>query len=88
MLQKYPIKKPNKFLRGFIYFEIGALFASYMIWKRLNGSQDFRYKVKQKFPSILEGYYQIGESIGDIKTREYDIACWSSKQASDKTEQK
>jgi hypothetical protein len=79
MIHKQPIKKANAFFKIFVYFELAVLFGSYLLWKRMNSSQEFRYKIKTTFPSMLEGYYKIGESIGNIQTREYDRIRWSSK---------
>ena len=64
------------FLKGFVYFEIGAFIGSYLCWKRMNNSQEFRYYMSKTFPFALEGYYKMGETIGNLKTREYDASCW------------
>ena len=75
-----PEKKKFSLLKGFIIFEVATLVGSYLVWKRLNTSQDFRYYMSQKAPFILEGYYQMGEQIGNLKTREYDLDCWAAKK--------
>jgi hypothetical protein len=73
-----PKPKKSYFLKGFILFEITAFIGSYLVWKKLNNSQNFRYLMSKKAPFILEGYYQIGEKAGNLKTREYDLSCWQS----------
>uniref|UniRef100_A0A2M3ZAP4 Uncharacterized protein n=1 Tax=Anopheles braziliensis TaxID=58242 RepID=A0A2M3ZAP4_9DIPT len=62
------------------------LFAvSYAGWYRLNTSREFRYYVKENYPSVLEAYYQIGESIsGDTSIRAYDEGIWQQEQRSKK----
>uniref|UniRef100_A0A2M3ZB26 Uncharacterized protein n=1 Tax=Anopheles braziliensis TaxID=58242 RepID=A0A2M3ZB26_9DIPT len=62
------------------------LFAvSYAGWYRLNTNREFRYYVKENYPSILEAYYQIGESIsGDTSIRAYDEGIWQQEQRSKK----
>ncbi len=41
--------------KGFIYVEIALFVGSYILWKRMNDSQEFRYYMKSNFPTILEG---------------------------------
>lgn len=79
-MQIKPKRAKYTFLKGFIYFEISLFLGSYFIWKRMNNSQDFRYYMKNQFPFVLESYYQIGEKIGGVKTREYDLECWKDKK--------
>ncbi|KAH0948229.1 hypothetical protein HN011_004769 [Eciton burchellii] len=53
----------KKSTKAILIFE-GALFlGSYGIWYSMNTSQDFRYYMYQRFPSILETYYIIGEKL-------------------------
>uniref|UniRef100_A0A182JSZ4 Protein CEBPZOS n=1 Tax=Anopheles christyi TaxID=43041 RepID=A0A182JSZ4_9DIPT len=58
------------------------LFAvSYAGWYRLNTNREFRYYVKENYPSILEAYYQLGETLGSDKTiRTYDENIWQQEQ--------
>ncbi|CAF0903476.1 unnamed protein product [Brachionus calyciflorus] len=56
--------------------EVGIFIGSYLVWKRMNDSQDFRHYMSRKFPSILEGFYQIGEQLvllepGEIYFEDY-----------------
>jgi hypothetical protein len=51
-----PKRKKFGFFKAFVYFEIGAFIGSYLVWKRMNNSQDFRYYMSKTFPFVLEGY--------------------------------
>ncbi|KAF7998203.1 hypothetical protein HCN44_009601 [Aphidius gifuensis] len=53
---------------------------TYIVWRRMNRSQDFRFYMNENFPSILEGYYKIGETISsDTSIRDFDTDTWSKK---------
>lgn len=82
MLSKTPKRKSaaKSLFRGVIYFELAAFFGTYYLWKRMNSSQDFRFKVKQNFPSILEGYYTLGERMGSLNTRQVDENAWKTQK--------
>lgn len=43
--------------RGFIYIEIVLFVGSYLLWKHMNDSQEFRFYMKKSYPTILEGNY-------------------------------
>lgn len=45
----------KKLFKSFIYFEIALFAGSYLTWKRMNESQEFRLFMKNNFPSVLEG---------------------------------
>ncbi len=40
--------------KGFIYVEIAFLATSYLLWKHMNNSQEFRFYLNQKLPLLLE----------------------------------
>ncbi|XP_053665748.1 uncharacterized protein LOC128714891 [Anopheles marshallii] len=62
------------------------LFAvSYGGWHRLNTNREFRYYVKENYPSILEAYYQLGETFGGDKSiRAFDENIWQQEQQAEK----
>lgn len=35
--------------------------------------------MSKNFPLILEGYYTFGETFGDTKARQIDLAVWAAK---------
>lgn len=57
--------------------EAAGLLVSYAFFNHLNKDRDFRLKVLQKFPLLLETYYKIDETLGEGKIRESDYRCWS-----------
>jgi hypothetical protein len=52
--RNYPNKK-RKYFKWFIYFEIASIGCSYLLWNRMNHSQDFRLYMSKNYPMILEG---------------------------------
>lgn len=84
MLQKQPRSTFRRYFGGtlkFIVFaEATGFILSYLVWSRLNSSQDFRLYMHKNYNWALEGYYTIGETISsdNIKIREQDIATWKA----------
>lgn len=59
-----------------------AFAITYAGWHRLNTNREFRHYVKENYPSILEGYYQLGERIsGDKAIRNHDELIWKQERA-------
>lgn len=64
-LFKTPLSKKNYSLKRFSFTiakiilltEIGVFISSYVIWKQMNESQEFRRYMKNNFPLILEGKF-------------------------------
>ena len=46
----------KSFVKGILYLEIGIFVGSYLLWKRMNDSQEFRHFLHQNLPTVLEGY--------------------------------
>lgn len=81
LLHKQPKKTNYKgFIKGAILIETIAFIGSYFVWNRLNNSQEFRYWTKQHVPIILESYYQLGEKLGNLQTRDLDEKSWKEKK--------
>lgn len=60
-----------------------AFGVSYAGWYRLNTDRDFRHYVKENYPTILEGYYQVGEVFSKDNTiRNVDEQIWAQERAS------
>jgi len=73
--------KPRNLLKKFtgavIAMEAATVLGTYLVWRRLNRDQEFRFTAFQSFPPALELYYQIGETIEpENKIREYDLMIW------------
>ncbi|XP_012281906.1 uncharacterized protein LOC105700548 [Orussus abietinus] len=87
MIQRRPTK--FKFLKSglkfFVTVEIALFLGSYALWRRINTSQDFRLYMHENYPSILNGYYSIGELLepGD-EMRAMDLMAWQQKKESSK----
>jgi len=85
-MQKYPRSRTSfgGLFKVFIAAELTALVSSYYMWYRMNHSRSFRQKVQINFPTILEGYYTVGEKLDSTSNiRESDRIAWavdSSKQ--------
>ena len=76
-------RKRIGFFRALVYLEIVGFVGSYFTWRRLNNSQDFRYYMSNTAPFILDGYYKMGEKLGNLKTREFDANCWKERNKKD-----
>lgn len=79
-MKKYPRTGGVKFpglVKGFIAFEILAAGGSYLIWRNLNTSRNFRKLMHEEFPFVLEGYYSLGEKFDSTNNiRSLDSQCW------------
>ncbi len=40
--------------KGFIYVEVALFAATYLLWKHMNNSQEFRFYLNQNLPTVLE----------------------------------
>lgn len=65
--------------KGLVYVEIGFFIGSYLLWKRMNDSREFRHYMSKSFPAILEGYYTLGEQLGGLEIRKTDNEFWNSQ---------
>lgn len=64
--------------------ELICFFGSYFVWNRMNSSREFRYRMLNTLPSVLEGYYLLGETLDKTNnTRCLDQAVWSEEGRSD-----
>jgi hypothetical protein len=62
----------GQLLRNIIYLEIALFVGTYLAWRRINTSQEYRYYLRNNYPAVLEVYYSIGETASDSKLREVD----------------
>uniref|UniRef100_A0A8D0HQL6 CEBPZ opposite strand n=1 Tax=Sphenodon punctatus TaxID=8508 RepID=A0A8D0HQL6_SPHPU len=65
-------------LKGVLVLELLGLAGTYLLYYRLDSSQDFRYKMNQRCPSILEVYYKSNEWAGVHGKRDRDQEQWLS----------
>ncbi|XP_052869154.1 uncharacterized protein LOC128274863 [Anopheles cruzii] len=85
MLEKKARPGYKKIIKNFaktLFVIEAVLFGfSYAGWYRLNTNREFRYYIKENYPSVLEAYYQIGETFsGDKAIRAYDESIWQQEQ--------
>ncbi|XP_060100086.1 protein CEBPZOS [Heteronotia binoei] len=70
----------KKIIKGVIILEVFGFGGAYMLYYKMDGSQDFRQKMKKRYPSILEVYYKCNESAGIYGLRERDEETWLSSK--------
>ena len=80
----------------FIAAEVVGFLGCYVLWRKLNRDQDFRYEASHTYPPLLEAYYSLGETIdpgnkirwGTVNYqqllirlfREYDEMIWRGRE--------
>ncbi|XP_077342575.1 protein CEBPZOS isoform X2 [Lithobates pipiens] len=72
-----PIAK--KFFKGVILLELAGLVGVYVLYYKMDSSQDFRYTMNRRLPPVLELYYKSNEWAGVHGKREKDEQAWSAK---------
>ncbi|XP_017293780.1 protein CEBPZOS [Kryptolebias marmoratus] len=70
----------RKLLKGVVVLELLGVFGAYVLYLKMNTSQDFRNTMNKKFPSVLEVYYRSNEWAGVCGIREQDHQAWSAKR--------
>lgn len=82
MIRKYP--KQSVFTKYFvkgakiaIAAELLCCLGCYVFWRKLNNSQDSRLYFYKNYSWVLEGYYQIGETLSkNSDIRNNDLLTW------------
>lgn len=73
----------SAFKKGFKVLLIGELALAggcFIVYQKLNTDRDFRHWMSKKYPTVLDGYYQLGEKLGSLRTREEDRLVWESSK--------
>ncbi|XP_068795459.1 protein CEBPZOS isoform X2 [Struthio camelus] len=65
---------------GLLLLEAAGLVGAMLLYRRMDRSQDFRYTMQKRFPSILEVYYKSNEWSGIHGIRENDQIAWLSSK--------
>ncbi|KAM4771564.1 protein CEBPZOS [Rhinophrynus dorsalis] len=73
-----PIAK--RIFKGVVLLEVAGVVGAYALFHKMNASQDFRYSMNRRFPSVLEVYYKSNEWAGNYGIREQDAETWSTKR--------
>ncbi|XP_055581971.1 protein CEBPZOS [Falco cherrug] len=70
----------RRLLRGLLLLEAAGLLGALLLYRAMERSQDFRYTMQKRFPSILEVYYKSNEWSGIHGIRENDQMTWLSSK--------
>ncbi|KAM8945505.1 protein CEBPZOS [Pelodytes ibericus] len=70
----------RKIFKGVILLEVVGVIGAYALFQKMNRSQDFRYTMNKRLPSVLEVYYKSNEWSGNYGIRENDAETWSVKR--------
>ncbi|XP_074805079.1 protein CEBPZOS [Natator depressus] len=68
----------RKIFKGVLLLEVAGVAGAYLLFYRMDTSQDFRHTMNRRFPSILEVYYKSNEWAGIYGIRENDRLKWLS----------
>ncbi|XP_074983087.1 LOW QUALITY PROTEIN: protein CEBPZOS [Caretta caretta] len=68
----------RKIFKGVLLLEVAGVAGVYLLFYRMDTSQDFRHTMNRRFPSILEVYYKSNEWAGVYGIRENDRLKWLS----------
>ncbi|CAH2252956.1 Hypothetical predicted protein [Pelobates cultripes] len=63
--------------KGIVLLEVAGVVGAYGVFHKMNSSQDFRYTMNRRFPSVLEMFYKSNEWAGIYGIRELDAEKWS-----------
>ncbi|XP_075604970.1 protein CEBPZOS [Balearica regulorum gibbericeps] len=70
----------RRVVTGLLLLEAAGLLGALLLYRAMDRSQDFRYKMQKRFPSILEVYYKSNEWSGIHGIRENDQMAWLSSK--------
>ncbi|XP_063162053.1 protein CEBPZOS [Candoia aspera] len=69
-----------KLFKKILILEVIGVLGAYSLYYKMDSSQDFRHKMKRRWPSILEVYYKSNEWAGIYGIRETDEENWLTKK--------
>ncbi|KAL4238152.1 hypothetical protein ACF0H5_002863 [Mactra antiquata] len=85
---KKEIKARPSFLKKYgtfiVLFELGLAGYAYLIYRRLNSSEGMRYSYSKNHPFVLHAYYEVGERLGGLDTRQTDQERWKTYERQNK----
>nr|XP_029508029.1 protein CEBPZOS [Oncorhynchus nerka]XP_029508030.1 protein CEBPZOS [Oncorhynchus nerka]XP_029508031.1 protein CEBPZOS [Oncorhynchus nerka]XP_029508032.1 protein CEBPZOS [Oncorhynchus nerka] len=70
----------RRLFKGVVLLEVAGVLGAYGLFYRMNTSQDFRNRMNNMLPSVLEVYYKSNEYAGVYGIREKDLEDWSKKE--------
>ncbi|XP_063774049.1 protein CEBPZOS isoform X3 [Pseudophryne corroboree] len=66
--------------KGVILLELAGVVGVYLLYHKIDSSQDFRHTMNRRLPSVLEVYYKSNEWAGIQGLREKDALAWNTKK--------
>ncbi|CDQ68541.1 protein CEBPZOS [Oncorhynchus tshawytscha] len=70
----------RRLFKGVVLLEVAGVLGAYGLFYKMNTSQDFRNRMNNMLPSVLEVYYKSNEYAGVYGIREKDLEDWSKKE--------
>nr|XP_046147218.1 protein CEBPZOS-like [Oncorhynchus gorbuscha]XP_046147219.1 protein CEBPZOS-like [Oncorhynchus gorbuscha] len=70
----------RRLFKGVVLLEVAGVLGAYSLFYKMNTSQDFRNRMNNMLPSVLEVYYKSNEYAGVYGIREKDLEDWSKKE--------
>ncbi|XP_056423399.1 protein CEBPZOS isoform X3 [Hyla sarda] len=74
------VKVTSKLFKGVLALELAGVVGAYLLYFRMDSSQDFRHTMNRRFPSVLEVYYKSNEWSGIQGIRERDALAWELRK--------
>ncbi|XP_044145938.1 protein CEBPZOS isoform X2 [Bufo gargarizans] len=74
------VKFNSKLFKGVLALELAGVIGAYLLYFRMDSSQDFRHTMNRRFPSVLEVYYKSNEWAGIHGIRERDALAWETRK--------
>ncbi|XP_069811520.1 protein CEBPZOS [Dendropsophus ebraccatus] len=74
------VKLTGKLFKGVLALELAGVVGAYLLYFRMDSSQDFRHTMNRRLPSILEVYYKSNEWAGVHGIRERDAQAWEARK--------
>ncbi|XP_073413696.1 protein CEBPZOS [Dendrobates tinctorius] len=74
------VKIKSTFVKSVLALELAGVVGAYLLYFKMDSSQDFRHTMNRRFPSILEVYYKSNDWAGVQGVRERDALTWETKK--------
>ncbi|XP_069625195.1 protein CEBPZOS isoform X3 [Ranitomeya imitator] len=74
------VKINSRLVKGVLVLELAGVVGAYLLYFKMDSSQDFRHTMNRRFPSVLEVYYKSNEWAGVQGVRERDAVTWETKK--------
>lgn len=75
------VKIKSKLFKTVLALELAGVVGAYLLYFRMDSSQDFRHTMNRRLPSVLEVYYKSNEWAGIHGIRERDALAWETRKS-------